>query len=231
MAFKILIIEDEIQISDIVAAYLRNEGHEVFSAHDGIDGLAAFADNRPQLVILDVMMPGISGFDVLREIRQVSPVPVIMLTAKQEEVDKLSGFNLGADDYIAKPFSPKELVKRVEAVLRRTYTPMTETSMLVAGDFVLDTVRQKLFKQGTEIEITAREFLVLRVFLNNVGALLTRQQLIDKAFGDDYDGFDRNIDSYIKNIRQKIEDNARSAVYLKTKYGAGYIFEGKKHDH
>ncbi|MHB1314198.1 MAG: response regulator transcription factor [Christensenellales bacterium] len=226
MKYKVLVIEDEEQIRDIVLKYLRSEGYEAFGAKDGIDGLAVFSEYRPHLVVLDIMMPSISGYEVLKQIRLVADTPVIMLTAKQEEGDRLHGFNLGADDYVPKPFSPRELVKRVQAVLRRTHAPMTEKQIFSAGIFKLDLAQQKLYKGAQEIEITAREFMLLKVFFENPGAVFTRQQLIDKAFGYDYDGFDRNIDSYIKNLRQKIEDDSRSPVYLTTKYGAGYAFEG-----
>jgi DNA-binding response OmpR family regulator len=231
MDYKILVVEDEPQIRDIVEKYLKNAGYEVYSVDNGIDGLAEFAERQPHIVILDIMMPGISGFDVLKELRLVSHVPVIVLTAKQKEADRLAGFDLGADDYVMKPFSPKELVKRVQAVLRRVYSAPAEKPMLVSGDFALDIAQEKLYRNGHEIEITHKEFQLLEVFFSNEGVLLSRQQLIDKAFGYDYDGFDRTIDTYIKQLRQKIEKDNRRPVYLKTKYGAGYIFEGKANDH
>ncbi|GMQ64858.1 response regulator transcription factor [Vallitalea maricola] len=231
MAYKILIIEDEKKIRDIVGKYLINEDYEVFLAKDGFEGLSIFHDYQPNLIILDVMMPGISGFEVLKEIRLISELPVIMLTAKQEEVDRLKGFNLGADDYVPKPFSPRELVKRVQVILKRSYHKLEEKEILVVGPLQLDTKQHKLVKKGKEIEITTKEYLLLNVFFSNIGRLLTREQLIMKAFGYDYDGFDRNIDSYIKKIRQKIENDTRNPQFLKTKYGAGYVFGGGKIDH
>ena len=231
MVYKILIVEDEPQIREIVGKYLQNAGYEVYTADNGIDGLATFAEHQPHLVILDIMMPGISGFDVLKEMRLISLVPVIMLTAKIKEADRLTGFDLGADDYVMKPFSPKELVKRAQAVLRRVYGTLAEKPMLISGEFTLDLAQEKLVQNGREIEITHKEFRLLEVFFSNESVLLSRQQLIDKAFGYDYDGFDRTIDTYIKVLRQKIEKDSRNPVYLKTKYGAGYIFEGKANDH
>lgn len=231
MAYRILIVEDEKKIRDIVGKYLLKEDYDVLLAKDGFEGLAMFHDSQPHLMILDVMMLGISGFDVLKEIRLISEIPVIMLTAKQEEVDRLNGFNLGADDYVPKPFSPRELVKRVEVIIKRSYKKSSEKEILVVGVLQLNIKQQKLFKHGKEIEITAKEFLLLKVLFSNVDQLLTREQLIMKAFGHNYDGFDRNIDSYIKKIRQKIENDTRNPEFLKTKYGAGYVFGGGKSDH
>lgn len=230
MMYKILVIEDEPQIREVVGKYLEKAGFEVALQENGIDGLAAFAKWQPHLVVLDVMMPGISGFDVLHEIRLISQAPVIMLTAKHKEDDRIAGFDMGADDYVPKPFSPKELVKRVEAVLRRAYVAQNDKPMLVCGELMLNTGRQKLYKNNIEIEITSKEFKLLKVLFANRGVLLTRQQLIEKSFGYDYDGFDRNIDTYIKNIRQKIEKDSKKPKYLKTKYGAGYVFERTKDD-
>ena len=230
MKYKVMITEDEQQIRDVVGKYFESAGYDVFLYENGIDTLADFGEVNPHLVILDVMMPGISGFEVLKELRMISQVPVIMLTAKQKEEDRIEGFDLGADDYVPKPFSPKELVKRAEAVLRRTYSAINDKKLLVCGNLTLDTAKMKLYKDNREIEITSNEYSLLEVLFSNVGILLTRSRLVEKAFGYDYDGFERNIDSYIKNIRHKIEDDSKKPRYLKTKYGAGYIFEGDSND-
>ncbi len=226
MAHKILIIEDEKDIREIVAKYLEQAGFEAILASEGIDGLSKFSDFKPQLVILDVMMPIIDGFEVLRQIRLISTVPVILLTAKYEEKDRLRGFDIGADDYVVKPFSSKELVKRVEAILKRTYALPSTDENLYLPPFVLDLKQQKLFQDELEIEITTKEFSILKVFFTNPHQLLSREQLIEDAFGFDYEGFDRNIDSHIKKLRQKIELDSKNPRYLKTKYGAGYVFGG-----
>lgn len=230
MPLNVLIVEDEKDIRDIVGLYLLQAGFHVSYAKDGFEGLEKLGESMPDIVVLDVMMPGISGFDVLRDLRRISDIPVIMLTAKQEEVDRLHGFDLGADDYVPKPFSPKELVMRVQAIVKRVYGDQSQKNALQMGPFRLDVSQMALYKNDTAIEITAKEFQLLEVFFKNVGQLLTREQLIQDAFGHEYDGFDRNIDSYIKKIRQKIEDNSRDPKYLKTKYGAGYIFGGGTHD-
>ena len=231
MVYKILVVEDENQIREIVGKYLERENFEVILAKDGFEGLAMFNEMKPHLIILDVMMPGISGFEVLKEIRIISEVPVIMLTAKQEEIDKINGFRLGADDYISKPFSPNELVMRVYSVLKRVYKKIDEKELLIIGELQLDIKKHKLMKNNIEIEITTKEYQLLKTFFDNQGLLLTREQLIEKAFGYEYEGFDRNIDSYIKKLRAKIEDDSKESKYLKTKYGAGYIFGGDKDEY
>ena len=230
MPFKILIIEDEKNISEIVAKYLEKEGYTTLIANDGIEGLALFRDSNPDLVISDVMMPTIDGFEVLREIRLISDVPVIMLTAKQEEVDRLKGFENGADDYVTKPFSPKELVRRVMVILKRTYKAIEDKQVLIEGELKLDLNKQKLYKNEDEIDITSKEFQIIYAFFKNPRQILSREQLIELAFSNGFDGFDRTIDAHIKKIRHKIEEDTKNPKYLKTKYGAGYIFGGSDED-
>ena len=230
MPFKILIIEDEKNISEIVAKYLEKEGYATLIANDGIEGLALFRDSNPDIVISDVMMPTIDGFEVLREIRLISDVPVIMLTAKQEEVDRLKGFENGADDYVTKPFSPKELVRRVMVMLKRTYKAIEDKQVLIEGELKLDLNKQKLYKNEDEIDITSKEFQIIYAFFKNPRQILSREQLIELAFSNDFDGFDRTIDAHIKKIRHKIEEDTKNPKYLKTKYGAGYIFGGSDED-
>lgn len=230
MPFKILIIEDEKNISEIVAKYLEKEGYTTLIANDGIEGLALFRDSNPDLVISDVMMPTIDGFEVLREIRLISDVPVIMLTAKQEEVDRLKGFENGADDYVTKPFSPKELVRRVMVMLKRTYKAIEDKQVLIEGELKLDLNKQKLYKNEDEIDITSKEFQIIYAFFKNPRQILSREQLIELAFSNGFDGFDRTIDAHVKKIRHKIEEDTKNPKYLKTKYGAGYIFGGSDED-
>lgn len=230
MPFKILIIEDEKNISEIVAKYLEKEGYTTLIANDGIEGLALFRDSNPDLVISDIMMPTIDGFEVLREIRLISDVPVIMLTAKQEEVDRLKGFENGADDYVTKPFSPKELVRRVMVMLKRTYKAIEDKQVLIEGELKLDLNKQKLYKNEDEIDITSKEFQIIYAFFKNPRQILSREQLIELAFSNGFDGFDRTIDAHVKKIRHKIEEDTKNPKYLKTKYGAGYIFGGSDED-
>ncbi len=222
MTYKILILEDENTIREMLMAYLTNAGFEVRGYADGISALADFDQFKPHLAILDVMMKGINGFDVLSEIRGKSEIPVLMLTARTMEDDRIKGFELGADDYIRKPFSPKEVVSRVNVFLRRIYGNQTTT--ITYRELVLDTEKKALYKNDQALDITTREYSILWVFFNNIGIPLTREQIINKAIGYDYEGYDRSIDAFIKNIRHKIEDDVKNPEYIKTKYGYGYTF-------
>ena len=227
LIFKILVIEDQQEIRELIAKYLRNEGYEVVVAKQGFEALEAFENQNIHLILLDVMMPGIDGFQVLEEIRKISEVPVIMLTARQEEVDRLKGFQLGVDDYVSKPFSPRELIKRIQVFLKRVYHEGNEI-VYQYQNIRLFSKSFTLMKDQDQIEITAAEYKVLAAFMKNKGQILSREQLIEQAFGEDYEGYDRNIDSFIKRIRQKIEDDPKNPKLLITKYGAGYIFGGEK---
>lgn len=227
MVYKILLVEDQIEISDIVAKYIVNEGYEVIVASNGFEALDFFNKQMFHLVLLDIRMPGIDGFEVLQEIRKISEIPVIMVTAKQEEVDKLRGFDTGADDYVVKPFSPKELMKRIQVLLKRIYHE-TDEIVYHYRDLALYTKSMKLTKKEVEIVVTAAEYKLLYVLFRHKGQVLSREQLIELAYGQDYEGYDRNVDSYIKRIRQKIEDDPGIPQILMTKYGAGYIFGGEE---
>lgn len=227
MKYNILVVEDQNEISSIVSKYLTSEGFNSFTAKDGFEALEFFNNNECHLVILDVMMPGIDGFQVLKEIRLLSDVPVIMLTARQEEADRLKGFDTGADDYVIKPFSVRELVKRVKAIIKRTYHGLDEI-IYNYNDLELHSKSMELYVRNNEVELTAVEFNILLTLMKNNGQILSREKLIQLSFGDDYDGYDRNIDSYIKRIRQKIEKDPKHPELLTTKYGAGYVFGGKE---
>ena len=227
MVYKILVVEDQSEISDIVSKYLAKEGYSVCVANNGFEALDYFNKQDFHLVLLDIMLPGISGFDVLKEIRKISEIPVIMVTAKQEEIDRLKGFEIGADDYVIKPFSPRELMKRIQVFLKRIYHESDEI-IYNCGDLRLHTKGMRLFKSDNEILITAAEYKLLLALFKNKGQVLTREQIITLAYGDTYEGYDRNIDSYIKRIRQKIEIDHKNPAILTTKYGAGYVFGGEE---
>ena len=228
--YRIMLVEDQKEIREIVSKYILKEGFECLEAEDGFQALELFNRKQVHLVILDVMMPGIDGFEVLTEIRRISEVPVIMLTARQEEVDRVKGFRIGADDYVLKPFSPKELILRTKRLLKRIYGEGEEL-IYQCGKLSLHTSSRTLYHDQTEIPLTSAEYGLLEALFRNRGQVLTREQLIEMAYGPDYEGYDRNIDSYIKRIRQKIEEDPKSPVYLKTRYGAGYVFGGACDDH
>lgn len=225
MVYRILVVEDQKEISDVLMKYIAKEGYGVAVAANGFEALELFGSQEFHLVLLDIMMPGISGFEVLKEIRKISDVPVIMLTAKQEEIDRLKGFETGADDYVIKPFSPRELMKRIQVFIKRVYKE-TDEIVYTYGNLKLYTKGMRLTKNNTDIVLTAAEYKLLFVLFKNKGQILTREQLIELAYGNDYEGYDRNIDSFIKRIRQKLEDDPKNPKILVTKYGAGYIFGG-----
>jgi DNA-binding response OmpR family regulator len=220
---KILIVEDEPAISRIVEKYLTKSNYECTTASDGFIALELFAKNSYDLIILDVMMPGIDGFKVLEAIRETSDIPVIMLTARELEEDRLSGFSKGADDYVVKPFSPLELVKRVDVFIKRIYGSDKNT-IKTYGPFIIDDNEKMMKKNNEIIDLTSAEYLVISVLLEHKNQILTRNQIIETAFSLDYEGYDRTIDTYIKRIRSKIEDDPKKPKYLQTKYGAGYVF-------
>ncbi|MDR7871172.1 MAG: response regulator transcription factor [Tissierellaceae bacterium] len=226
---NILIVEDEKNICEVIKAYLDKEGYNVFTAYDGEMALELFNNEEIHLIILDLMLPKLSGKEVCTYIRAKSDVPIIMLTAKVDEDDKIEGLSIGADDYVTKPFSPRVLVSRVKALLRRSYrdsNPLAEKMIFNNGDLDIDIDKMLVLKKGQNVHLTTNEFKVLMTLLSNPGQVFSREQLIQSAFGYEYDGFDRTIDTYIKNIRQKIEDNAKKPSYVITVYGVGYKFGG-----
>jgi len=227
--YKILIIEDEEKILNVIEAYLKKEGYEVFKAVDGIDGLDIFKEVSPHLVILDLMLPGLSGEEICKNIRGASDIPVIMLTAKSNEESKLEGFSLGADDYVTKPFSTRELVERVKAILRRSYRdkgPLSDILSFNNDELTIDIRKHEVSKNKEIVSLTPNEYKILLILASNPGQIFSRERLVEKAFGIDYDGFDRTVDTHIKNIRHKIEDNPKAPKYLLTVYGVGYKFGG-----
>jgi DNA-binding response OmpR family regulator len=222
---KVLVVEDQREISSIIIKYLENEGYDYQLAEDGLSALDTFSDDFFHLVLLDVMIPGIDGFQVLSEIRKVSNVPVIMLTARELEPDRIKGFDLGADDYVIKPFSPKELMRRIKSLFKRVYNE-SSSQTIEFGELKLNMGSMTLEKRGQTVELTSVEFRLLKAFVENRGIVLSREQIINLAFGIDYEGIDRNIDSYIRRLRAKLEDDPGKPKYLVTKYGAGYVFGG-----
>ena len=222
----ILLVEDEKAIRDAVAAYLERENYRVTPAGDGQEALDEFEKGSFDLVILDLMLPRVSGERVCRVIREDSDVPIIMLTAKGEVEDRIIGLELGADDYLVKPFSPRELVARVRALLRRAHTdsePQRET--LTFGDLVIDITGHKVFVRDEEIELTASEFKLLTTLSRYPGRVYSRMELVEKVLGYDFEGYERTIDSHIKNLRAKIGDDPRNPTWLYTVHGIGYRFE------
>lgn len=226
---KILVVDDETKITEVVKSYLLKEGYPVCEAHDGRQALEAFRRENPSLVILDLMLPDIDGEEVCRTIRKNSRVPIIMLTARVEEEDILHGLDIGADDYVVKPFSPRQLVARVSAVLRRTEQAALELAGPLSfngGDLEIDRTGMEVRKAGGTVNLTPNEFKLLTALALHPKKVFTRDELISVALGPDFEGYDRVIDTHMKNLRQKIETDAKNPVYIVTVHGVGYRFQG-----
>ena len=223
---RILVVEDEVSFSDPLSYLLRKEGYDVEVAETGPDAITAFDSDGADLVLLDLMLPGLSGIDVCRSIRQKSNVPVIMLTAKDGEIDKVVGLEIGADDYVTKPYSSRELLARIKAVLRRNNEPEELLPATIEGGPVrMDVDRHVVAVDGTQVQLPLKEFELLEMLLRNVGRVLTRVQLIDRVWGSDYFGDTKTLDVHIKRIRSRIEQNPSEPVMLLTVRGLGYRFE------
>ncbi len=222
----ILVVEDEEKIAEVLKSYLEREGFSVATAKDGEEALRLYATLSPVLVLLDLMLPKRSGEEVCREIRARGNTPVIMLTAKAEENSILGGLAIGADDYVTKPFSPRQVVARVHAVLRRAGTAQTESLRFDGGFLAIDTTARTVMRDGTLVTLTPSEYSILVALATNPKRTFTRDELIHLALKDDFEGYDRVIDTHMKNLRQKIEPDAKQPRYLLTVHGVGYRFGG-----
>ena len=224
---RILVVEDEISFSDPLSYLLSKEGYDVEVVDNGPAALTAFDTNGADLVLLDLMLPGLSGIDVCRSIRQRSNVPVIMLTAKDGEIDKVVGLEIGADDYVTKPYSSRELLARIKAVLRRNTEPEDLLPSTIEGGPVrMDVERHVVSINGTQTPLPLKEFELLEMLLRNVGRVLTRGQLIDRVWGSDYIGDTKTLDVHIKRLRAKVEPDPGAPMHIVTVRGLGYKFEG-----
>ncbi|GMR09880.1 MAG: response regulator transcription factor [Anaerolineae bacterium] len=224
MPRKILVVEDELEIIKLVRAYLEKAGYSVVAATDGQEALAVFRRERPNLVILDLNLPGMDGLDVCRALRRKSDIPIIMLTARIEETDRLIGLELGADDYIVKPFSPREVVARTRAVLRRTEGEPVRPEVVTAGEISLDIPRRQAALAGQPLDLTTMEFDLLAILAEHAGQVFTRMQLLERVQDHAYAGYERTIDVHIKNLRRKLSDDPSSPRFIETVRGVGYRF-------
>jgi two-component system, OmpR family, alkaline phosphatase synthesis response regulator PhoP len=220
----ILVVEDEPGIGRLVRDYLERAGFAVASASTGEEALAQARARRPALVVLDLGLPDRDGLDVTRDLRQVANVPIVMLTARGDESDRIVGLELGADDYVVKPFSPKELVARVRAVLRRSESSRSDAEVLSVLDVVLDARRRRVSVAGREVELTATEFALLETLMREPGRVYTRGQLLDAVHGVSFESYERAVDAHVKNLRRKLEPEPGSRRYVQTVHGVGYRF-------
>lgn len=222
----ILIIEDERELVKVLTSYLENAGYHVLNALRGDTGLSMWQQQKPDLVLLDLNLPGMDGLDVAREIRRQAETPIIMVTARVEEIDRLIGLELGADDYITKPFSPREVVARVKAVLRRAGSAQVSAKVLRVADLEIDLDAYRVTRNGQNIELTPTEFSILATLAGQPGRVFSRIQLLQAAQPDGfaYEGYERSVDAHIKNLRHKIEENPKEPQYVETVFGVGYRF-------
>ena len=229
MSINILIVDDEPKIVELISAYLEKENFHVFTAFDGKEALEIFNNNEIDLIVLDLMLPGLSGEEVCIEIRKRSDVPIIMLTAKAQEYETLNGFNIGSDDYVTKPFSPKILLARIKAILNRTEKNREANKERVffnENELMIDFTLLEVKKNDELVSLTLSEFNILAALAQNKNKIFTRLELIDNVFSEESDIYDRTIDSHIKNLRSKIENDTKNPVYIITIHGVGYKFGG-----
>ena len=224
MAQTILVVDDEAKLRQMIRVYLEQENYRVVEASNGRDALFVARDTMPDLIILDLMMPEMNGYDFLRAYQKEAETPVIMLTARVEDHDKILGLELGADDYVTKPFNVRELTARVRAVLRRGQRAANEPDVLRGADVVLDRSRVTVTVGGREVDLTRSEFELLAVLMSSPGRVFSRLDLLDRMSGDAYEGYERTIDVHIRNLRSKIERDSKKPQYIETVYGMGYRF-------
>ncbi len=227
---KILIIEDEPELVKVLRSYLEKSNFEVISAYRGDSGLTAWEQQKPDLVLLDLNLPGMDGLDVAREIRRKADTPIIMLTARVEEMDQLIGLELGADDYITKPYSPRLVVAKVRAVLRRSAIEPTPSQVLNVADLEIDLDAHTIHQAGNPIELTPTEFDLLAALAAQPGRAFSRMQLLEASQGAAYEGYERTIDAHIKNLRAKLEPDPKTPRYIETVFGVGYRFSRKEQE-
>ena len=231
MTEKVLLVEDEAKLARTVSLYLEQAGYQVVAVMDGADALPAFHREKPDLVILDLMLPNVDGWEICRLIRRSSGSPILMLTARSEETDRVVGLEIGADDYVTKPFSPRELVARVRALLRRAQGHLRPDATVHVGAVSVNLDRHEAMAEGRSLDLTRYELLVLAALVENAGRVMTRGQLLDRLGETPFGGYERVIDQHIKNLRLKLGDDARNPRYIATVYGVGYRFLDDRSNH
>ena len=224
-AKRVLVVDDDVKTVELVKLYLNRDGYRVLTAYDGVEALRQAREGHPDLIVLDLMLPGIDGLEVCRTLRNESDVPIIMLTARTTDQDKLTGLGLGADDYMTKPLSPRELAARVRAVLRRLPGERGPNESKY-GELTVNVLKYEAYRAGSLLNLTPVEFKLLGVFVKEPGRVFSRAELIEKTFGHDFEGFDRTIDVHILNLRRKLEPEPKHPRYIRTIYGAGYKLAG-----
>lgn len=224
MKYSVLLVDDDEKLVQLLKSYFEKEGFIIYTAYDGVTAIQIVREKNPSIMILDIMLPEMDGWDVCRKIRKDNEVPIIMLTARDEETDRLIGLEIGADDYVTKPFSPKEVVARAKVILRRINRVAVQKPAFHIGNLYIDFEKHQVSKNAELIDITATEFKILELFATHAGRVFTRLQIVEQTQGDSFEGYDRTIDVHIKNLRRKLEDYPKEPRYILTVYGVGYKF-------
>lgn len=228
--YSVFIVDDDKKLVQLLKVYFEKEGFITYTANDGLDALQLVGQKKPDIMILDLMLPGLDGWDVCRRIRRDNDLPIIMLTARDEESDRLVGLEIGADDYVTKPFSPKEVVARAKVILRRTHKQILQKEPIKAGKLTIDLERHQIMNGNQLIDLTPTEFKLLEVLASNHGRVFSRLQIVEQTQGYAFEGYERTIDAHIKNVRRKLEKNPKEPQYILTVYGIGYKFAGDENE-
>ena len=228
--YSVLLVDDDVKLVRLLQSYFEKDGFLIYTAHDGLDALQIVRQRKPNIVVLDLMLPGLDGLEVCRKIRKDNDVPILMLTAKDEEADRLVGLEIGADDYVTKPFSPKEVVARVKAILRREHKQVVQYQPIQVGAITIDLERHQVLNNQNQVQLTPTEFKILELLAGNIGKVFSRAQFAEQAQGYTFDGYERTVDAHIKNLRRKIGDQSKDSGYIQTVYGIGYKLEGVNHE-
>lgn len=224
---SVFIVDDDVKITKLLKSYFDREGFITYLAHEGGSAVQAIREKNPDIVILDLMLPGMDGWEICRKLRKESDVPIVMLTARDEETDRVIGLEMGADDYVAKPFSPREVVARAKAILRRTRKEAVKTEPIRKGELLIDVERHLVKKGNAVLDLTPTEFKILELLATNAGRVFSRLQIVERVQGYAFDGYDRTVDVHMKNLRRKLEDDPKEPRYILTVYGIGYRFAGE----
>lgn len=224
--YSVLIVDDDVKLVKLLQTYFDKAGFITYTANDGLDALQAVREKKPDIMVLDLMLPSLDGWGLCKKIRHDNDLPIIMLTARDEESDRLVGLEIGADDYVTKPFSPKEVVARAKAILRRTHQAVVRHDPIRAGSFSIDLERHEVTQNHQLIELTPTEFKILELLIANVGKVFSRLQIVEQTQGYTFEGYERTIDAHVKNLRRKLELNPKCPKYIQTVYGIGYKFAG-----
>lgn len=228
--YSVLIVDDDVKLVKLLQTYFEKEGYIAYAANNGLDALQIVRLQKPDIMVLDLMLPGLDGLDVCRRIRKENDIPIIMLTARDEESDRLVGLEIGADDYVTKPFSPKEVVARAKAILRRVNKDIVHSELIKAGTLMIDLERHEVTQNGQLIEVTPTEFKIIELLAANAGKVYSRLQIVEQTQGYSFEGYERTIDAHIKNLRRKIEINPKEPQYIQTIYGVGYKFASEMNE-